>query len=123
MNGNTVSTDVLIAGGGSVGLMLAVLLRHHGVKPFVVEEKPELSPHPRATGIGSRSVEILREVGLDHAVNEAAVDLRAGKIRGRTLQRPTSPKARSGRQKPRPSSPTHRPGSAAPAHRTGSTAC
>jgi hypothetical protein len=30
-------------------------------------------------------VEILREVGLDHAVNEAAVDLRAGKIRGRTL--------------------------------------
>ncbi|MEV6426235.1 FAD-dependent monooxygenase [Nocardia sp. NPDC051463] len=85
MNGHTVSTDVLIAGGGSVGLMLAVLLRHHGVEPLVVEKKPELSPHPRATGIGSRSVEILREVGLDHAVNEAAVDLRAGKIRGRTL--------------------------------------
>ncbi|WP_157978865.1 MULTISPECIES: FAD-dependent monooxygenase [Nocardia] len=85
MNGNTVSTEVLIAGGGSVGLMLAVLLRHHGIEPLVVEEKPELSPHPRATGIGSRSVEILREVGLDHAVNDAAVDLRAGKIRGRTL--------------------------------------
>ncbi|MBH0780468.1 FAD-dependent monooxygenase [Nocardia bovistercoris] len=80
-----VSTDVLIAGGGSVGLMLAVLLRHHGVEPLVVEEKPELSPHPRATGIGSRSVEILREVGLDRAVDEVAVDLRAGKIRGRTL--------------------------------------
>ncbi|MET7771145.1 FAD-dependent monooxygenase [Nocardia sp. NPDC005366] len=85
MDGHTVATDVLIAGGGSVGLMLAVLLRHHGVEPLVVEEKPELSPHPRATGIGSRSVEILREVGLDQAVNEAAVDLRAGKIRGRTL--------------------------------------
>ncbi len=27
MNGQTVSTDVLIAGGGSVGLKLAVLLR------------------------------------------------------------------------------------------------
>ncbi|MEU1994203.1 FAD-dependent monooxygenase [Nocardia gamkensis] len=85
MNGHTVSTDVLIVGGGSVGLMLAVLLRHHGAKPLVVEEKPDLSPHPRATGIGSRSVEILREVGLDQAVNEAAVDLRAGKIKGRTL--------------------------------------
>ncbi len=85
MNGNTVSTEVLIAGGGSVGLMLAVLLRHHGVKPLVVEEKPKLSPHPRATGIGPRSMEILREVGLDRAVDEAAVDLRAGKIRGRTL--------------------------------------
>ncbi|MEU2175236.1 FAD-dependent monooxygenase [Nocardia sp. NPDC019219] len=85
MSGHTVSTDVLIAGGGSVGLMLAVLLRHHGVKPLVVEAKPELSHHPRATGIGSRSMEILREVGLDHAVDEAAVDLRAGKIKGRTL--------------------------------------
>ncbi|MFI1919684.1 FAD-dependent monooxygenase [Nocardia sp. NPDC020380] len=85
MNGNTVPTDVLIAGGGSVGLMLAVLLRHHGVKTLVVEEKPGLSPHPRATGIGSRSVEILREVGLEQAVNEAAVDLQAGKIKGRTL--------------------------------------
>ncbi|MFE3187794.1 FAD-dependent monooxygenase [Nocardia sp. NPDC059240] len=85
MNGHTVSTDVLIAGGGSVGLMLAVLLRHHGVETLVVEAKPDLSPHPRATGIGSRSMEILREVGLEPAVNEAAVDLRAGKIRGRTL--------------------------------------
>ncbi|MEU7746708.1 FAD-dependent monooxygenase [Nonomuraea sp. NPDC049158] len=85
MTGNTVTTDVLIAGGGSVGLMLAVLLRHHGVKPLVVEEKPELSHHPRANGIGLRSVEILREVGLEQAVNEAAVDLRAGKIKGRTL--------------------------------------
>lgn len=85
MNGHTVSCEVLIAGGGSVGLMLSVLLRHHGVESLVVEEKPELSPHPRATGIGSRSMEILREVGLEHAVDEAAVDLRAGKIRGRTL--------------------------------------
>lgn len=85
MSGHTVPTEVLIVGGGSVGLMLAVLLRHHGVKPLVVEEKPALSPHPRATGIGSRSVEILREVGLEQAVNEAAVDLRAGKIKGRTL--------------------------------------
>jgi 2-polyprenyl-6-methoxyphenol hydroxylase-like FAD-dependent oxidoreductase len=85
MNGNTVTTDVVIAGGGSVGLMLAVLLRHHGVETLVVEEKPEMSPHPRATGIGARSVEILREVGLEQAANEAAVDLRAGKIKGRTL--------------------------------------
>lgn len=85
MNGNGVPTDVLIAGGGSVGLMLAVLLRHHGIEPLVVEGRPELSPHPRATGIGSRSMEILREVGLEQTVNEAAVDLQAGKIGGRTL--------------------------------------
>ncbi|MGW4248918.1 FAD-dependent monooxygenase [Nocardia sp. NPDC004722] len=85
MNGNTVPKEVLIVGGGSVGLMLAVLLRHHGVESLVVERQPELSPHPRATGIGSRSVEILRELGLEQAVNDAAVDLRAGKIKGRTL--------------------------------------
>lgn len=78
---------VLVVGGGSVGLLTAALLTHHGVPVVLVERRPGPSVHPRATGIGPRSVEILRELGLDTAVDAAAVDLRggAGKAVARTV--------------------------------------
>src|SRR5918997_886438 len=79
---------VLVAGGGSVGLSAAVFLAHHGVPAFVVERRDGPSVHPRATGIGPRSLEFFREVGIDEAVNAVAVDMtagRLGKIYARTL--------------------------------------
>ncbi|KAA2261486.1 2,4-dichlorophenol 6-monooxygenase [Solihabitans fulvus] len=69
---------VLVVGGGSVGLLAAALLTHHGVPVVLVERRSGPSVHPRATGIGARTVEILRELGLDAAVDAAAVDLRGG---------------------------------------------
>jgi 2-polyprenyl-6-methoxyphenol hydroxylase-like FAD-dependent oxidoreductase len=78
---------VLVVGGGSVGLLTAALLTHHGVPAVLVERRSGPSVHPRATGIGPRTVEILRELGLDTAVDAAAVDLRgaAGKAVARTV--------------------------------------
>lgn len=78
---------VLVVGGGSVGLLTAALLAHHGVPTVLVERRPGPSIHPRATGIGPRSVEVLRELGLDAAAEAAAVDLRgaAGKAVARTV--------------------------------------
>ncbi|MET4924711.1 FAD-dependent monooxygenase [Streptomyces sp. PSRA5] len=78
---------VLVVGGGSVGLLTAALLAHHGVPAVLVERRSGPSVHPRATGIGPRTVEILRELGLDTAVDAAAVDLRgaAGKAVARTV--------------------------------------
>ncbi|MGO1052443.1 FAD-dependent monooxygenase [Crossiella sp. CA198] len=67
---------VLVVGGGSVGLLTAALLTHHGVPTVLVERRSGPSVHPRATGIGPRTVEILRELGLDAAVDAVAVDLR-----------------------------------------------
>ncbi|MFD7792706.1 FAD-dependent monooxygenase [Streptomyces sp. NPDC059759] len=71
-----VPVPVLVVGGGSVGLLTAALLTHHGVPVVLVERRSGPSVHPRATGIGARTVEILRELGLDAAVDAAAVDLR-----------------------------------------------
>jgi len=56
---------VLVVGGGSVGLLTAALLAHHGVPAVLVERRSGPSVHPRATGIGPRTVEVLRELGLD----------------------------------------------------------
>ncbi len=78
---------VLVVGGGSVGLLTAALLAHHEVPAVLVERRPGPSVHPRATGIGPRTVEILRELGLDAAVDAVAVDLRGatGKAVARTV--------------------------------------
>ena len=78
---------VLVVGGGSVGLLAAALLTHHGVPTVLVERRSGPSVHPRATGIGAGTVEALRELGLDTAVDAVAVDLRggAGKAVARTV--------------------------------------
>ena len=78
---------VLVVGGGSVGLLTAALLAHHGVPAVLVERRSGPSVHPRATGIGPRTVEVLRELGLDTAVDAVAVDLRGatGKAVARTV--------------------------------------
>ncbi|WP_067680928.1 FAD-dependent monooxygenase [Nocardia miyunensis] len=69
---------VLIVGGGSVGLAAAVFLTRHGVTPLVLEQQPGISVHPRATGIGPRTMEFLRQAGLEQAVDDVAVDMSAG---------------------------------------------
>jgi putative polyketide hydroxylase len=79
---------VLIAGGGTVGLSAALFLAHHGVAALVVERQPGPSPHPRATGLGPRSVEFLRQAGLQEAVDAVAIDMpegSLGKLSARTL--------------------------------------
>lgn len=69
---------VLIAGGGSVGLATALFLADQGVPVLVVEAAAGPSVHPRATGVGARTVEMLRAVGLQEAVNAVSVDMTGG---------------------------------------------
>jgi 2-polyprenyl-6-methoxyphenol hydroxylase-like FAD-dependent oxidoreductase len=73
-------TPVLIVGGGTVGLSTALFLAHHGVRALVVESQHGPSIHPRATGVGQRTVEFLREVGIQDAVNAVAIDMSAGSL-------------------------------------------
>ncbi|HEY1672186.1 MAG TPA: FAD-dependent oxidoreductase [Streptosporangiaceae bacterium] len=67
--------EVLVVGGGLVGLTTALLLRHHGVEVTLIEKRPGTSPQPKARRFHVRSMEIFRELGLAGLVREAARDL------------------------------------------------
>ena len=56
--------DVLVAGGGPTGLLLAAELRLRGVQALVLERDTEPTPYVRALGLHARSVEILDQRGL-----------------------------------------------------------
>jgi putative polyketide hydroxylase len=68
----TQPTEVLVTGGGLVGLTAALLLRHHGVAVTVVERRTATSPQPKARRFHVRSMEIFREIGLAGLVRDAA---------------------------------------------------
>jgi 2-polyprenyl-6-methoxyphenol hydroxylase-like FAD-dependent oxidoreductase len=56
--------DVIIAGGGATGLMLAGELRLHDVHVVVLEKEEEPNEHARALGLHMRSIEVMDQRGL-----------------------------------------------------------
>ncbi len=62
---SNVDTQVLIVGGGPVGLICSILLSHAGISNRVVEKREGLHRAPQAHVISSRTMEILRAAGID----------------------------------------------------------
>ncbi|MFI6316879.1 FAD-dependent monooxygenase [Nonomuraea sp. NPDC050556] len=58
------TTDVIIAGCGPTGAMLAAELRLHDVDVLVLDKEPEPTPHHRIVGLHIRSLELLAMRGL-----------------------------------------------------------
>ena len=63
-------TDVLIIGGGPVGLTTACALAHHGIDFRLLEQRREPKPHSRANNLWARPQELLAGIGIRDALAE-----------------------------------------------------
>jgi putative polyketide hydroxylase len=66
-----IDVEVIVIGGGPVGLVSALQLGRAGVSTFVAERRKTLSRHPKASGIHARTMEIYRQWGIADAVRNA----------------------------------------------------
>ena len=66
-------TQVLIAGGGPVGMTLARTLALHGIRCLLVERNPSTTRHPKMDITNGRSMELFRRLGVADKLRAAAV--------------------------------------------------
>jgi putative polyketide hydroxylase len=57
--------DVIIIGGGPVGLSAAIGLAQMGIRSVLIEQHAAITQHPKARYLNGRSMEIYRSWGLD----------------------------------------------------------
>lgn len=65
-----IETDVLIAGGGPCGLMLANELGRRGVRALLVEPKPGTAFNPQANATQARTMEHFRRLGFADEIRQ-----------------------------------------------------
>ena len=63
-----IATDVLIAGGGPCGLMLANELGRRGIRCLLVDAKPGTAFNPQANATQARTMEHFRRLGFAHDI-------------------------------------------------------
>ncbi len=81
--------DVLVVGAGPAGLTAAITLARHGVDVLVVESHAGTSPFPKATGISTRTMELMRVWGLEERVRAGAMQVQPFLAVSDTLTGPT----------------------------------
>ncbi len=63
--------DVLINGGGPVGMGLAIELGQRGIRTCIIERHPEPQPIPKGQNLTQRTCEHFRAWGCDEAIRQA----------------------------------------------------
>ncbi|WP_345497105.1 FAD-dependent oxidoreductase [Nocardia callitridis] len=76
------TTDVVIAGAGPTGLMLAYELRTAGIRVTLLDRLPGRTGESRAGGIHARTMEVLDQRGLLDRIHERGNPLPAGHFGG-----------------------------------------
>src|SRR5689334_5204189 len=65
--------DVLVVGAGPAGLATAITLARAGIDVVVIDKHAGTSPFPKATGVSTRTVELLRIWGVEDEVRAGAM--------------------------------------------------
>ncbi|WP_019008853.1 FAD-dependent oxidoreductase [Deinococcus aquatilis] len=74
--------DVLIVGGGPVGLFLGCLLSARGLSVQILERRAEAGAHSRAIGIHPPALEAFEVLGIASPLLAAGVPITSGLVRG-----------------------------------------
>ena len=75
MSSRLTEVPVLIVGGGPAGLTAAAELAGRGIETLLIERRPALFEHPRATAVSTWSMELMRSWGLEDEFRAAGVDV------------------------------------------------
>ncbi|MCK9508025.1 MAG: FAD-dependent monooxygenase [Pigmentiphaga sp.] len=68
----TIETEVLIVGAGPAGALAGLLLADSGIPNLVINKYPATSPGPRSHITNQRTMEIMRDLGLEEAAKALA---------------------------------------------------
>lgn len=66
-------TDIVIAGGGPVGMTLALELARYGVRSILLERNPGTTRHPKMDLTNGRSMELFARLGIVESLRDAGV--------------------------------------------------
>jgi putative polyketide hydroxylase len=68
---DALETDVLVVGGGPVGLTCAALAAGMGVRLLLIDRKSAVSYYPKARALTARTLEVFRQLRIDREVYAA----------------------------------------------------
>lgn len=80
--------EVIVIGGGPVGLSASIQLSRLGVNHVLIERTTEVSPHPKSRLLNPRSTEMMRLWGLEDQVLAASVGIEPKFFFGKDLVSP-----------------------------------
>ncbi len=70
--------DVIIVGGGPVGLFMGICLHHHGIPCTILEQRTEVVKESRSLGIHPVSMELFEKLGLVDEFLKTGIKVKRG---------------------------------------------